>query len=289
MSMITLSIIILSYNTRELTRKCIESIIARYEKELKSGEFELIVIDNASSDDTVGTINKSYVKLIKNKENYGFAKGSNIGARVAKGKYLFFLNSDTKILDRGLLQMIAYLNQHELVGVLGAKLYNVDGSEQKSAGSFYTLPLVFLMLFGADRAGFLRSSPKDIQKVDWVSGGAMMVRSDFFKSLDGFDEAFFMYVEDMELCFRAKKEGFATYFFPKVAIEHKTLGSSNRTFAILSIYKGLLYFYKKHGNFIQYSLVRLFLAIKASLALVVGIVSHNTYLTFTYRKAISLL
>ena len=116
----------------------------------------------------------------------------------------------------------------------------------------------------------------------------MMIRKGLFEKLGGFDEHFFMYMEDMELCFRAKKRGFATYFFPKTVVVHNELGSGNRTFAVLSIYKGLLYFYKKHKTFIQYILVKLLLKAKAAFAFVVGLCTQNTYLIATYRKALSL-
>lgn len=300
--MTKLSIIILSYNTKELTKACIQSILRVYKKELESQLFEIFLVDNASSDNTVATINHQqparpagrstinikYLKVIQNKKNYGFSMGNNIAAKHAKGEYLLFLNSDAAILDHGLVGMVAFLDMHKDAGILGGRLTNVDGTNQASTGSFYTLPNVFLMLFGGGRFGLLRFSPKAKTRVDWVSGGSMMVRRDVFEKLEGFDEHFFMYVEDMEFCYRAKKEGFATYFYPDISIIHKELGSSNRTFAILNIYKGLLYFYKKHTNYIQYSLVKLLLVVKACVVIVIGVFTSNNYLTSTYRKALSL-
>lgn len=295
-----LSIIILSYNTKELTIRCIGSIIKYYQKQLGKEEFELIVVDNASTDGSAEAVSNFQfpsaswrtnfqLKLIKNKKNYGFSKGNNIGAKSAKGKYLLFLNSDTEVLDEGLAGMVDFFEKHKDVGVLGAKLQNSDGTAQPSAGTFYTLGTIFVMLFGGERFGLLRESPLGTKAVDWVSGGAMMIRRSFFEKLVGFDERFFMYMEDMELCFRAKKEGLLTYFYPHVSIVHKTLGSSNRTFAILNIYKGLLYFYKKHTNYMEYLVVKLLLVVKACMAIVIGVVTRNGYLTSTYRKALALL
>lgn len=297
--MVQLSIIVLSYNTKDLTIACIDSIIGQYKKQLDNGDFELIVVDNKSSDSTIEAIKsvpakgwsasgKKRLRLIENKENYGFSKGNNIGAKQANGKFLFFLNSDTKVLDSGLLEMVSYLEQRKPVGILGARLQNVDGSPQASVGSFYNLGNVFIMLLGGERAGLLRSSPQRTQHVDWASGGAMMVKGDMFKKMGGFDENFFMYVEDMELCFRAKKLGFETHYFPDILVEHKTLGSSNRTFAILNIYKGLLYFYKKHFSYVEYLLVRLLLMLKAYMAIFIGLVTQNNYLTSTYKKALAI-
>lgn len=114
----------------------------------------------------------------------------------------------------------------------------------------------------------------------------MMMRQEIFRKLKGFDEHFFMYMEDMEICFRAKKLGFSTYFYPNVNVLHKELGSSNRTFAIVHIYEGLLYFYKKHRSVFEYRLVRGLLLIKALLMILLGYVVRNSYLTSAYRKAL---
>lgn len=292
-SMTKLSIIILSYNTKELIKACIESIGKQYKKELENGEFEIIVVDNASTDAVESVISNlkkqiSNLTLVRNKENFGFSKGNNIGATYAKGEYLFFLNSDTSLKDKGLLGMMMFLDTNREIGILGARLTHTDGTPQASAGVFYNLFQVFLMLIGGERMGLLRNSPKEVAKVDWVSGAAMMVKKQVFEKLGGFDEAFFMYVEDMELCFRAKKQGVLTYFYPNATVVHKELGSSNRSFAVVSIYKGLLYFYKKHTSYIEYLLVKLLLLAKASIAIAIGVCTNNTYLVSTYKKAIAL-
>lgn len=289
--MVRLSIIILSFNTKDLTIKCLESIIKQYKKQLEKEEFETIIVDNGSTDDSVGAISNfqsliSNLQLIENKENLGFSKGNNVGAKKAKGKYLFFLNSDTEVLDRGLLQMINFLEENPMIGVLGARLINLDGSDQKSVGRFYHLGNVFLMLFGGERLGLLRSAPKNALNVDWVSGASMMVRQNIFERLGGFDEEFFMYMEDLELCYRVKKEGFKVYFYPYIKILHKQLGSSNKSFAIINIYKGLIYFYKKHKNIIEYVLLKTMLDFKAFILIVFGSITHNIYLSNTYKKAI---
>ena len=289
--MTTLSIIILSYNTADLTLKCLKSIQDQYKKQFKSGEFEIIVVDNASSDTSVSEISNiqfqiSNFKLIRNKENVGFSIGNNIGAINAKGKYLLFLNSDTEVLDRGFLGMVDYLDKNENVGVLGAKLLNQDGSSQRSAGKFYNILNVFLMLFGGEKIASIRFSPDKTKEVDWVSGAALMIKKELFDKLSGFDEKIFMYMEDMELCFRVKGLGFKTVFYSDIKILHKELGSSNREFAIINIYKNLLYFYGKHKNFLEYMLIKLLLYLKAILAIAIGAITHNSYLTLTYKKAL---
>ncbi len=289
--MVKLSIIVLTYNTKDLILGCIQSMIKQYRKRFENQELELIVADNASTDGTVKTISnlKSEIlnlKLIQNKKNYGFGKGNNIAAKNAEGEYLLFLNSDTQVKDRGFLKMIEFLDKNPDIGILGGRLTNPDGLPQASAGSFYTLPNLFLMLIGAERIGLTRSSPLKISRVDWISGACMMVRAKLFEELKGFDENLFMYMEDVELCFRAKKKGALTYFYPNINVVHKKLGSSNRNFAIINIYRGILYFYKKHKNYWEYILAKILLTFKAIIAILIGILIGNNYLKNTYRKAI---
>ena len=288
-----LSIVVLSYNTKDLTSSCVNSVFNSYEKELKRGDFEILVVDNASTDDTIPFIGKlkneiPNLRLIENKENYGFSKGNNIGAKEAKGNYVLFLNSDTEVKDKGFLRMLEFMESHGNVGILGGKLKNLDNSVQKSAGKFYTLFNLFLMLVGAERLGLLRSSPSKVRKVDWVSGACMMVRKSTFEKLGGFEEKLFMYMEDMELCFRAKKQGFLTYFYPDVELLHKERGSSNRAFAIIHIYEGILYFYKKYRPSWQYTFARRMLRFKALLLVKLGKIMNNKYLEDTYSKALTL-
>ena len=293
--MIILSIIILSYNTKNLILQCLQSVIKQYKDDLEKKKFEIIVVDNNSADDSVSEISRlrkdygeqSNFKLIKNKENVGFGKGANIGANGARGKYVLFLNSDTQVENDGFLQMIEFLEKNPKIAILGGKLYNLDGSAQPSAGKFYNLFNLVVMLLGLERLGFLRSSPNKIQKVDWVSGACMMVRADIFEKLTGFDEQLFMYMEDMEMCFRAQKLGFMTYFYPNLRLKHKSWGSSNRTFAIINIYKGILHFYSKHKTYFEYLIVKVLLVIKAVVLILVGFLTFNSALRDRYRKAVS--
>lgn len=293
--MIKLSIVILSYNTRDLTLACLKSIVPIFKKELEAKELEIIIVDNNSSDDSVESIKRyisniryeGIIKLIRNEKNLGFGKGCNIGAKETGGKYILFLNSDTQVLDKGFFGMTEFLDKNPKVGILGGKLEDNDGSIQSSAGKFYNLFNLLIMLLGLERLGFLRSSPEKIQKVDWVSGACLMVRSDIFRKLSGFDEKIFMYMEDMEICFRVKKSGYETYFYPDIKLLHKSLGSSNKTFAIINIYKGILHFYSKHKTHLEYLVAKTLLTIKAEILIAVGFLTLNPELRDRYRKAIS--
>ncbi|CAN5193947.1 N/A [soil metagenome] len=277
-----ISIIILSYNTKQLLHACISSILAH----LPQTAYEIIVVDNDSKDASVAMIKHDFkqVRLIENKENGGFAKGINIGVTKAKGEYLLFLNSDAELMDDNLLRLLAHFEQKK-VGVVGGLLSNANGSAQRSSGKFYTLAQVFLTLLLGDKGEQLMQS-HSIQETDWVSGGFMLMRKELFEELGGFDENFFMYVEDMELCYRVKLKKYTVLINPTVRVLHVGHGSSNRTFAIVNIYKGVLYFSQKHRSLFSYIIVRGLLLSKAYIAIGVGRLTHNTYLTKTYREAV---
>jgi hypothetical protein len=272
-----------------------ESLHEYLAKEFKSDEIELIIVDNNSLDGSVEKL-KSTIKeykykntqVIANSENSGFGKGCNIGADKAKGDLILFLNNDTIAKDDGILNMAKYMQKNEDVAILGGQLRNPDGTLQSSSGKFYTLSRAILLLLGLQKFGLLDKSPTKITEVDWVKGGLFMIRKDVFEKLSGFDENIFMYTEDMELCYRAEKIGLKTFFYPDVNIIHQEHGSTNRSFAIIHIYKGLLYFYKKHKSYFEYSLLKIVLFKKAIAAIIIGTIFRNSYLVSTYRKAINI-
>lgn len=276
------SVIILSYNTQTLLEDCLASV----QKQLHAIDHEVIVVDNASTDESASMVKKHFpsVRLIENKENVGFAKGVNIGAKKAKGEYLLLLNSDTTMDDTSVEKMIQFIDTHLDVAVVGGQLMNSDGSTSKSHGKFYSLGSVFTMLF---REGHTSEPKKAVTtEVDWVSGGYMLLRKLFFDTIGGFDEHFFMYMEDMELCYRLKKAGHAIIYFPESRISHIGQGSSNRSFAVIQIYKGLKYFYKKHKSIPENVVLSAMLFIKGVSAYGIGILTNNRYLKDTYGKAL---
>lgn len=286
-----LSIIILNYKRSHLTVKCIESLYENCGKEFDEDRFEVIVVDNASGHDElkflkdkIKSAGHKNIKIIENSENVGFSKGCNIGAGESKGDIMLFLNNDTLMKDKGLLDMVRYLSDNDKVDILGGMLSNTDGSQQLSVGKFYTPLNAFFLLLGLERAG-AANNPTQISKVDWVKGGCLMVKTKVFKKLSGLDENIFMYIEDMEFCYRAKKEGYSVFFYPHVTIEHAEQGSSSRSFAVINIYQGLLYFYKKHRSKNEYLFVKSMLKIKALFLITIGKFFNNSYLISTYEKA----
>lgn len=276
------SIIILSYNTKSILQECLTSLFSKIDKKT-----EVIVIDNASSDDSVAMVKTLFpqVKVVANKENAGFAKGINLGATKATGEYLLFLNSDTTITT-SLLTLERNFHSNPNIAVVGGQLLYPDGKKQRSFGSFYDLRSVTTMLVRGDTGEIRRQANTKPFEVDWVSGGFMMVRRKMFEEIKGFDEHFFMYIEDMELCYRMKKKGYSIVFDPNVTVTHIGQGSSNRTFAIIHIYKGLLYFYKKHKTSQEYAILKTLLRGKAMSAICIGFLTRNNYLVDTYKKAL---
>jgi GT2 family glycosyltransferase len=312
-SPVLLSIIIVSYNTRELLEKCLDSVIkslSRHPDPAKGGAggqdlpTEIIVVDNHSQDNTVTWL-KKYIKasakirskigvnlsLIANNENLGFAKANNQGIKIAEGKYIMLLNSDTIVKDRALEKMVSFLEKRKEFAILGPKLLNADGTPQPSLGKFPTLPVVAAMLFLEHflPASFLRVrwSPKNEREGDWVMGAALLLRREVYEKIGGLDENIFMYMEEVEWCFRAKKAGFRVYFYPQAEIIHLGRGSSKsgKKEPILQIFRGLIYFYEKHQPFWQKGILLFLLKLKASLSYLLGILTNNSYLKKTYGEA----
>ena len=283
----TLSIVILSYNTKNLTLSCLSTLQELYKGELENETLEVLVVDNASTDGSYEALvkfaqAKKGISIIKSTKNLGFGGGNNIGAKKAKGRYILFLNSDTEVLDKGFLKMVEFFEANPKVGILGPKLVNFDGSPQPSVANFYGLLNLFIMLLGLEK----RKSPEKIERVDWITGAATMIQKRVFEEIGSFDENIFMYMDDHELCFRAQKKGFATYFFPEAMVKHKSVGSSNKSFAVVNIYRNILYFYKKHKSRIEYLVARILLFSKAIAVYTLGKFLRNRYYVDTYSKAL---
>lgn len=289
-----LSIITINFKKPLLTIACIASVYATYQTFFEKNEFELLIVDNFSQDDSVAVLEKEIkkqkyrnVSVLAHKENNGFGGGNNFGVQHAQGEYLLFLNNDT-IVGKGIDTMLSFLSEHPEIGIVGGPLQNPHDGQQSSAGKFYSVWRVILLLLGLQRFG-LDASPIKLAKVDWVKGALLMMRKAFFEKLGGFDEKIFMYTEDMELCFRATKMGKSVWFYPDVQVVHEDQGSSNRTFAIVHIYQGIIYFYQKHQSAFALGVVKLLLQIKAVVLVSLGKVIKNSYLVSTYEKALNVI
>ncbi len=288
-----LSIIVVSYNTKKITKDCVNSI----KKSLSGSPFkvELIVVDNASSDGSVELLGKEsstrnlIVRIIPNKENVGFGRANNQGVKEAKGEYILLLNSDIVVQDTAIDKLLEYFkaNEHR-IHFLGGKLLNEDLSAQPSAGPFYTLPVVFGALFlKGDYWGLTRYSPPRARKVDWVSGACIMTKKEYFTALGGFDEGIFMYFEEVDLLYRALKRGYTTWIYPQAEFVHLGASSSGgkKAYPIIQVYRGFAYFYKKHYSPMALIFLTFLLQLKARIAIWVGRATGNAPLVQTYEKA----
>lgn len=283
--MVDISIIILTYNSSDYISDCLESIFRFYGKEIKEKKFEVIIVDNKSIDDTVEKISlfKESTTFIQSKENVGFAKGVNLGVKEAKGKVLLFLNPDTKFVDESLTKALPDLKDKTVI--VGGQMKNSKGLEN-SAGKFYSIFNILFFALGLENIVGIRFAGDRRRYVDYVSGGFMFVAKKVFDELSGFDEKYFMYVEDIDLCFRAKKSGYKVLYNPQIEVEHYKHGSSSRSFAIINIYKGIYYFFKKNKGQTQYFFVRLILSAKAIGVVFLGYITGNKEFIRTYKEAL---
>jgi N-acetylglucosaminyl-diphospho-decaprenol L-rhamnosyltransferase len=237
-----LSIIIVNWNTCDLLVQCLDSV---FHSSPESG-LEVIVVDNASDDDSVATVSGKFpsVKLIQNQENLGFARANNLAIPACQGEYILLLNSDTVVPTGALSMMIDTLDVHPKVGAVGPKLTNLDGSFQASYANFPSLSSEFLLVTGLSRwvIGKYAPSPdpmpgEEPRPVDWVAGAALMVRKLAIDQIGLMNESYFFYSEETEWCWRLWKARWEVWYLPQVEITH--LGGGSSRLRALESYKNL--------------------------------------------------
>jgi N-acetylglucosaminyl-diphospho-decaprenol L-rhamnosyltransferase len=227
-----LSIIIVNYNTGRLLERCLASLF----ENVSSLEVEVFVVDNASTDDSLARTSRfrHQLRLIPSQENLGFAGANNRALKECRGDYVLFLNPDTEVLDGALGKMFSFMEANKEVGFLVPKIYLPDGAFQES--SFGPFPSLFnIILFRSSLATvfpFLRKlflrryyEAEGVFAVDWATGACLLCRRELLERLHGFDESFFMYCEDTDLCYRARKIGAKVYFYSGAKIIHHLGGS----------------------------------------------------------------
>lgn len=260
-----ISVVILSYNTKDLTLKCLDKLYRS-----KGVELDVIVIDNASLDGSAEAIKKKFpqLSLISNKVNVGFAAGNNQGMEKAKGEHILLLNSDCFVEANTLSTAVPKLTDFD---VLGCKLLNPDGTIQPSYGYFPSLWRIFLLMSFIDNLPIIKRFIKSIhvrdisryqttQSVDWVTGAFTLLKSEVFKKVGGIDEKYFMYGEEMEWMYRIKRAGFKIGFVPEAVATHLGGASTNsQTKMLVSELKGYLYWFSKHDPDWKLPLLKLLL------------------------------
>ncbi len=224
-----LSIIIVTWNTADITLKCVQTIKKYLGKKLK---YEIIISDNGSTDSTVSKLKKeSGVVIIENGANLGFGKGNNIAAKLAKGKYILFLNSDMELIDDRLVEMYKYIDSDSHIGIIGPKFLNIDGSDQ---GSVFPPQTLFNAIrefwFGQKTYSKYVPFGNNPVVVFSISGGAILIRKELFNKIGGWDKRYFMYYEDLELCRQINSLGYQIVFFPQCRFIHRH-GASGKSLA----------------------------------------------------------
>lgn len=251
------SIVIVNYNVREFLQQCLESI----DRSKFSGTYEVIVVDNNSHDNSVQHLESKFphVRFIALEENLGFGKANNIGIKTSRGRYILLLNPDTLIQEDTIGTMLEYMENNPNVGISGCKVLNANGTFQVQCRRGFPSPWAsFCKLFGLQSI-FPRSplfaqynqtfrDEDETYLIDAVIGAFMFCRREPLKAISGFDEDFFMYGEDLDLCFRMKKAGFATAYVPDTTIIHFK-GESTRRSSVNEVkwfYDAMEIFARKH-------------------------------------------
>lgn len=256
-----LSILIISWNVRELLQRCLAALPAAVGPGLT---YEVIVVDNASSDGTVEAIRAAFpqVQVIANSENRGFTGGNNQTLAAARGDFLFLLNPDTEPRPGSIAALHYYLAAHPALGIVGPRLWYGDGSPQSSRRRFPTLLTLFTestvvqeylpWLPHFARYRLADRPPDEAQTVDWLVGAALLVRRQVYAQIGGLDEGFFMYSEELDWCRRAAAAGWQVGYEPAAEIVHYEGKSSEQAVAARHIRfcrSRVRYTRKYHGAF----------------------------------------
>jgi N-acetylglucosaminyl-diphospho-decaprenol L-rhamnosyltransferase len=267
--MTSFSIILVNYNGSKFLHECLNSI----KEYVNSGIYEVIIVDNFSTDDSVQIIKENFpsFKLICSEDNLGFGKANNLAVRHSQGEHLLFLNTDTILIEDTPKILSDYLTYNQNVAVVGSRLTFRDGSYQLSCGKLPNLAVEFLYKLRAelDRkwhdtfSNFYNKLYSQELEVGWVTGACMMIRRDVFEKLEGFDESFFMYFEDVDICKRVRDLGLKVVYYPKTSLIHLLGGSGQSVGKKINTYyrNSQIYYYQKHLGSTQIKILKLYLRI----------------------------
>lgn len=255
--MVTLSIIIVSYNVKDYLEQALVSV----QKALQEISHEVFVVDNASTDGSAAMVKEKFpgIILIENEENAGFARANNIAIKRAAGEYISLLNPDTIVREDTFLLLLEAFDKYPEAGMVGCKILNDNGSLQLSCRRSFPTPWVSLTrILGLSRAFpnsklFARYNmtyldADSIEEVDAVSGSFMTIRRKILETVGFLDEQFFMYGEDLDWCYRIKQAGWKILYYPKTSIIHFKGKSSNEKEwnQIKLFHKAMAIFAEKH-------------------------------------------
>ncbi len=260
-----LSVIVVSWNVRDLLRRCLQSILAAVDGSAPPRTLEILVVDNASADGSAAMVQAEFptVRLIANDRNRGFTAANNQGLAASQGRYLLLLNPDAELLDGALAEMVGCMEAHPEAGVLGPQLLYPDGSVQSSRRRFPTVATALvestvIQEWWRDNRVLRRyymldppPPPGEPQPVDWLVGACLLVRRAAYEQVGGLDEGFFMYSEELDWCRRIKGAGWQVLYLPTARVIHHEGKSSEQVVPARHIHfqsSKVRYFRKHHGR-----------------------------------------
>ena len=264
-NLINVSIIIINYKTPQLVIDCVNSIVEK----TNNLNYEIIVVDNNSEDNSKDIIERyldGQIIFIESKENLGFGTGNNLGVQYARGEYLFFLNSDTVLINNAIKILYDYMISHKEVGIVGGNLYTIDLKPSPSFSMSFDkiedykdnskwLTILKNKLFRhKQKKNIVFNDTDEPLKVGYVYGTDMMMKKKLFDDIHGFDSDFFMYAEEEDLSYRVVESGKEIWSIPDARIIHLDGGSSisnnkfNSKHFKMRLHGGFIYFKKRLGN-----------------------------------------
>jgi GT2 family glycosyltransferase len=217
-----LSVVVVSYNTRDLLADCLRSVM----KETDALDAEVWVVDNASGDGSCERVELEFpdVRLLRNQENLGFGRANNQAIQRVEGEFTLLLNPDATLTEGALAPLLDCMRRDEGIGLVGPRLVYPNGRPQPSVFTFPhpLLDLLVLRLPGVRRLARFSPSPEQRREVDWLLGAALLCRTDVLRGLEGFDDRYFMFGEEKDLQLRMDRLGFRRVFVPDgVVVHHK--------------------------------------------------------------------
>ena len=259
------SVIIVNYNGLHYTQQCLKSFYRFHE----TTSVEVIVVDNNSSDGSQSILPKEFPEIvfIPLPVNRGFGSANNAGAKKAQGELLFFVNNDTLFIEECISRLERIFWSKNEYGIVGPRLLNEDSSIQRSYGRYPSIKNEYNEKNLLNHDGLESKQAKlseNISIQDWVTGAAFLMKHTLFEDIGGFDENYFMYFEDIDLCKTIESKGLFSVYVPEVKIIH--LGGrsyGNRDGIVLYEYRrSQLRYYRKHNSFLQSGAIRLYLILK---------------------------
>lgn len=271
-----LSILIVNWNTRELLAECLQSLTGAVSSDpapsgLPSVTSEIIVVDNASADGSAALVREQFphVQLIENKENVGFARANNQAICHSRGRYVLLLNSDTVVHPGALETMVAFMDAHTQAGACGPRLLNGDGSLQPSVHPMLTPWREFWRLIFLDRlwplatyrqAAWDRDAPR---QVEVIKGACLLLRRRALDKVGLLDDQYFMYTEEVDLCYRLTQAGWGLWYLPQAVVTHFGEASSKQVKEemYIQLYRSKVQFYRKFGGQSTVNVYKILLAL----------------------------